>query len=130
MNLDDMACSGVTDHFILSSTIGRNKGLVTGAVVQALIEGAIDFIENMESLGIHIHHSGGETADVGDIIRTADVGFTAFARMPKADVMDIRVQPGDVIVALASYGQSTYETAYNSGIASNCLTFAKHETLS
>src|ERR1017187_381878 len=130
MNLDDMACSGVTDHFILSSTIGRNKGLVTGAVVQTLIEGAIDFIENMESLGIHIHHAGGETADVGDIVRTADVGFTAFSRMLKEQVMDIKIQPGDVIVGLASYGQSSYETEYNSGIGSNGLTFAKHETLS
>ncbi len=130
MNLDDMACSGVINDIILSSNIARNKGLVTGDVIKTLIEGAIEFIEKMESMGIHIHHAGGETADVGDIVRTADVGFTAFARMPKVDVMDIKVQPGDVIVALASYGQSTYETAYNSGIASNGLTFAKHETLS
>lgn len=130
MNLDDMACSGVTNDIILSSNIARNKGLVPGEVVKALIEGTVEFIEKMESLGIHIRHSGGETADVGDIVRTADVGFTAFARMPKEKVMDIKIQPGDVIVALASYGQSVYETAYNSGIASNGLTFAKHETLS
>ena len=130
MNLDDMACSGVINDIILSSNIARNKGLVSGDVIKTLIEGAIEFIEKMESMGIYIHHAGGETADVGDIVRTADVGFTAFARMPKAEMVDIKVQPGDVIVALASYGQSTYETTYNSGIASNGLTFAKHETLS
>jgi len=130
MNLDDMACSGVTNNIILSSNIARNKGLVPGEVIKTLIEGTVEFIEKIETLGIHIRHSGGETADVGDIVRTADVGFTAFARMPKKEVMDIKIQPGDVIVALASYGQSTYESSYNSGIASNGLTFAKHETLS
>jgi len=130
MNLDDMACSGVINDLILSSNIARNKGLVPGEIVKALIEGTVEFIEKMESLGIHIRHSGGETADVGDIVRTADVGFTAFARMPKEKVIDNQIQPGDVIVALASYGQSSYETGYNSGIASNGLTFAKHETLS
>jgi phosphoribosylformylglycinamidine cyclo-ligase len=130
MNLDDMACAGVLDNIILSSTIGRNKGLVTGAVVKELINGAFEFIENMQNLGISIHHAGGETADVGDIVRTADVGFTAFARMPKKDVVNIDIQPGDAIIGFASYGQSTYENEYNSGIGSNGLTFARHETLS
>jgi len=130
MNLDDMACAGILDNIILSSTIGRNKGLVSGEVVRALIDGAMEFIERMEALGIHIHHAGGETADVGDIVRTADVGFTAFARMPKGEVLNIDIKPGDVIVGFASYGQSTYESEYNSGIGSNGLTFARHETLS
>jgi phosphoribosylformylglycinamidine cyclo-ligase len=130
MNLDDMACAGILNNIILSSTIGRNKGLVSGDVVKALIGGAMEFIERMESLGIHIHHAGGETADVGDIVRTADVGFTAFARMPKSEVLNIDIKPGNVIVGFASYGQSTYETDYNSGIGSNGLTFARHETLS
>jgi phosphoribosylformylglycinamidine cyclo-ligase len=130
MNLDDMACAGALDNIILSSTIGRNKGLVSGDVVKELINGAMEFIEKMKRLGIHIHHAGGETADVGDIVRTADVGFTAFARYLKKDVLNIDIQPGDAIIGFASYGQSSYEDEYNSGIGSNGLTFARHETLS
>jgi phosphoribosylformylglycinamidine cyclo-ligase len=130
MNLDDMACAGALDNIILSSTIGRNKGLVSGDVVKELINGAMEFIEKMKRLGIHIHHAGGETADVGDIVRTVDIGFTAFARYQKKDVLNIDIQPGDAIIGFASYGQSSYENEYNSGIGSNGLTFARHETLS
>jgi phosphoribosylformylglycinamidine cyclo-ligase len=130
MNLDDMACAGITDNIILSSTIGRNKGLVSGEVVKELIQATPAFCNNMKQYGINIQLAGGETADVGDIVRTADVGFTAFARFPKKDVVDIGIQPGDVIVGFASYGQATYEDAYNSGIGSNGLTFARHEVLS
>lgn len=127
MNLDDMACAGITDHIILSSTIGRNKNLVGGEVVKAIIEGTAEFIENMKVQGVHITLAGGETADVGDIVKTADVGFTAFARFPKNEVVDINIKPGNVIVGLASYGQATYETEYNGGMGSNGLTSARHD---
>src|SRR5687767_10013641 len=109
MNLDDMACAGVVDDIILSSTIGRNKNLVTGEVLKSLIGGTSQFIEKMKAIGINITLAGGETADVGDIVRTADVGFTAFARCKKEDIVDINIQPGDVIVGFASYGQASYE---------------------
>lgn len=127
MNLDDMACAGATDNIILSSTIGRNKNLVTGEVVKAIIEGTSEFIAEMQKSGVNITLAGGETADVGDIVKTADVGFTAFARYPRKDVIDIRIQPGDVIVGLASYGQASYESAYNGGMGSNGLTSARHD---
>lgn len=130
MNLDDMACAGITDNFILSSTIGRNKNFITGEVLKSLIGGTSHFIEDMANAGIQIQLAGGETADVGDIVRTADVGFTAFARMPRAQVMNIDIQPGDVVVGFASYGQAQWEKEYNSGIGSNGLTFARHEVLS
>lgn len=130
MNLDDMACAGVTDSFIISSTIGRNKSFIPGEVLAALIEGAQEFIERMAQQGLTIHHSGGETADVGDIVRTADVGFTAFARLPREEVVVNDIRPGDVVIGLASYGQAIYESSYNSGIGSNGLTFARHEVLS
>lgn len=129
MNLDDMACAGAVDNIILSSTIGRNKNLVSGEVLKALIGGTSEFIDRMAELGIKITLAGGETADVGDIVRTADVGFTAFARFPKNEVIDINIKPGNVIVGLASYGKATYEDEYNSGIGSNGLTFARHEVL-
>jgi len=127
MNVDDMACVGAVDNIVLSSTIGRNKTLIPGAVVKDLIDGTQDFIAKMKNLGVTLHLSGGETADVGDIVRTLDVGFTAFARIKKSDVIDIDIQDGDVIVALASYGQSTYETEYNGGMGSNGLTSARHD---
>lgn len=130
MNLDDMACAGITDNIILSSTIGRNKNLVTGDVLKELIGATPKFISRMKEQNIHLTLAGGETADVGDIVRTADVGFTAFARFPKNEVVDINIKAGDVIVGFASYGQTTYETDYNSGIGSNGLTFARHEVLS
>ena len=127
MNVDDMACVGAVDNIVLSSTIGRNKTLIPGTVVKDLIDGTQAFIEKMKNLGVTLHLSGGETADVGDIVRTLDVGFTAFARIKKSEVIDIDIQDGDVIVALASYGQSTYETEYNGGMGSNGLTSARHD---
>ncbi len=130
MNLDDMACVGCVDNILLSSTIGRNKNLITGDVIAAVIRGTSDFVETMQRHGIHIHLAGGETADVGDIVRTMDVGFTAFARMKRSEVLVNRIRPGDVIVGLASFGQATYETAYNGGMGSNGLTAARHDVLS
>jgi phosphoribosylformylglycinamidine cyclo-ligase len=127
MNLDDMACAGIVNNIILSSTIGRNKNLVTGEVVKSIIEGTASFIENMKKFGVDLTLAGGETADVGDIVKTADVGFTAFARLPKKEVIDINIKPGNVIVGFASYGQSTYENEYNGGMGSNGLTSARHD---
>ncbi|MEI6410707.1 MAG: AIR synthase-related protein [Bacteroidota bacterium] len=129
MNLDDMACVGCTDNILLSSTIGRNKNLIPGEVVSAIIRGTSDFIDNMRSLGVKLELAGGETADVGDIVRTADVGFTAFARMRRSEVIDANIQAGDVIVGLASFGQANYETEYNGGMGSNGLTSARHDVL-
>jgi len=130
MNIDDMACVGCTDHFILSNTIGRNRNRIPGAVIEALVKGTTDFIEKMGAEGISMHLAGGETADVGDIVRTLDVGFTAFARMRRADVVSVDIQPGDVVVGLASFGQATYEQSYNAGMGSNGLTSARHDVLS
>lgn len=129
MNLDDMACVGCVDDIILSNTIGRNKNLVPGTVVEAIIKGTSDFIAQMRDWGVHLHLAGGETADVGDIVRTVDVGFTAFARMPRANVRVANIQPGDVVVGLASFGQTVYESAYNGGMGSNGLTSARHDVL-
>lgn len=130
MNLDDMACVGCTDDIVLSSTIGRNKTLVSGEVIAAVIKGTSDFAEKMAEHGVRIHLAGGETADVGDIVRTIDVGFTAFARMKRKDVLINHIQPGDVVVGLSSSGQSSYEDAYNGGMGSNGLTAARHDVLS
>lgn len=130
MNLDDMACVGCTNDIVLSSTIGRNKKLIPGEVIAAVIKGTSDFVDNMRQYGVNLHLAGGETADVGDIVRTIDVGFTAFARMKRRDVLTPDIRPGDVIIGLASFGQSTYETAYNGGMGSNGLTAARHDVLS
>jgi phosphoribosylformylglycinamidine cyclo-ligase len=130
MNLDDMACAGCTNDIILSSTIGRNKGLIPAEVIAAVIRGTSDFVAKMQMHGINLHLAGGETADVGDIVRTIDVGFTAFARMKRAEVLVPNIRSGDVIVGLASFGQSTYETEYNGGMGSNGLTAARHDVLS
>lgn len=130
MNLDDMACVGCTDNILLSSTIGRNKTLIPGEVIAAVIQGTTDFIKKMQALGVEIDLAGGETADVGDIVRTIDVGFTAFARMKRSDVLVNHIRPGDVIVGLASFGRATYEGAYNGGMGSNGLTAARHDVLS
>lgn len=130
MNLDDMACAGATDNIILSSTIGRNKNLIPGEIIEAVINGTTAFVDTMKQHGVQIHLAGGETADVGDIVRTIDVGYTAFARLPRWQVQTIDIQPGATIVGVASYGQAIYETSYNSGIASNGLTAARHDTLS
>jgi phosphoribosylformylglycinamidine cyclo-ligase len=129
MNIDDMACVGCTDNIVLSSTIGRNKNLITGDVIKTIIEGTTEFIELMRSHGINIHLAGGETADVGDIVRTIDVGYTTFARMKREDVIVNNVRPGDVIIGLASFGQTIYEQKYNGGMGSNGLTSARHDTL-
>lgn len=130
MNLDDMACAGCTDNIMLSSTIGRNKGLIPAEVIAAVIRGTSDFVTKMQAHGVNLHLAGGETADVGDIVRTIDVGFTAFARMKRAEVLVPNIRSGDVIVGLASFGQSTYETEYNGGMGSNGLTAARHDVLS
>jgi len=130
MNLDDMACTGCTDNILLSSTIGRNKTLVPGEVIAAVIRGTSDFVEKMQQHGVSLHLAGGETADVGDIVRTIDVGFTAFARMKRSEVLVPNIRPGDVVVGLASFGQASYETEYNGGMGSNGLTAARHDVLS
>ncbi len=127
MNLDDMACVGCTDDILLSSTIGRNKNLISGEVIATLIKATTDFVERMESFGLTIHQAGGETADVGDIVRTIDVGYTAFGRLKRSDLIVNDIQEGDVIVGLASYGQATYEDTYNGGMGSNGLTSARHD---
>lgn len=130
MNVDDMACTGVTDQFVISSTIGRNKHLIPGTVIGAVIDGTNDFIEEMAGYGIHIHHSGGETADVGDIVRTLDVGITAFARLKRDQVIRNEISPGQVVVGFASFGRASYEKQYNSGMGSNGLTSARHDLFS
>jgi phosphoribosylformylglycinamidine cyclo-ligase len=129
MNVDDMACVGCVDKIVLSSTIGRNKNLITGDVLQTLIEAASGFAKKMKEYDIDIVLAGGETADVGDIVRTIDVGYTTFARMRRSDLIINAIKPGDVIVGLASFGQSSYETDYNWGMGSNGLTSARHDVL-
>jgi phosphoribosylformylglycinamidine cyclo-ligase len=129
MNLDDMACVGCFDNIVLSSTIGRNKHLVDGGVLGELIAGTQAFIAKMKEFGIQITSAGGETADVGDIVRTLDVGFTTFARMRRDELVVNDIRPGDLILGIASSGQAVYESAYNSGIGSNGLTSARHDVL-
>ncbi len=129
MNLDDMACVGCTDHIMLSSTIGRNKNLIPGEVIAAVIKGSSDFVNTMKEHGVNLYLAGGETADVGDIVRTIDVGFTAFARMKRSEILVNHIRPGDVVVGLASFGQAKYETEYNGGMGSNGLTAARHDVL-
>ena len=130
MNTDDLACTGVVDHITLSNTIGRNKRLIPGEVLEQLIEGTTAFIEQMADHGVRLYHAGGETADVGDVVRTLDMGFTTYARLPRSAVIANQIQPGAAIVGLASDGQASYEEAPNSGIGSNGLTMARHELLS
>jgi len=131
MNLDDLICVGITDNIVLSSTIGRNKNLISGEVIKALIQGTAQYIEELRSLGVGIELAGGETADVGDIVRTLDVGFTAFARIERDKIIDnANIQDGDVIVGLASFGQASYEKEYNGGMGSNGLTSARHDVFS
>lgn len=128
MNLDDLLCVGATDNILLSSTIGRNKMLVPGEVIAALIEGTEELLADLRNMGIGIHSSGGETADVGDLVRTIVVDADVVCRMKRADVVDnARIRPGDVIVGLCSYGQATYEKEYNGGMGSNGLTSARHD---
>lgn len=130
MNLDDMACVGCVDGFVISSTIGRNKKLIDGKVLSSVIEGAENFLADLRRLGVEIFSGGGETADVGDVVRTLDVGYTAFARMPQNQLIVNEILPGDVVVGFASYGRSAYERQYNSGIGCNGLTSARHDVLS
>jgi phosphoribosylformylglycinamidine cyclo-ligase len=130
MNLDDMGCVGCLDNIVLSSTIGRNKSLIPSEVVKALIQGTTTFVEKMKSYGINIELAGGETADVGDIVRTVDVGYTAFARLARKDLIINEIEEGDLIVGFSSYGKATYENTYNGGIGSNGLTSARHDVLS
>ncbi len=128
MNLDDLLCVGATDNILLSSTIGRNKRLVPGEVIAAIINGTEEVLALLRDHGIGIFSTGGETADVGDLVRTIIVDSTVTARMPRAQVIsNDRIVPGDVIVGLASYGQATYETQYNGGMGSNGLTSARHD---
>lgn len=128
MNLDDLICVGATSDILLSSTIGRNKRLIPGEVVRAIIEGTERFLERMRGLGIGIRSTGGETADVGDLVRTVIVDSTVVARMKRGDVIDnARIRAGNVVVGLASFGQATYEDAYNAGMGSNGLTSARHD---
>lgn len=130
MNVDDMACVGCTDNIILSSTIGRNKNIITGDVIKTIIREANAFCERMKAYGIGIHPSGGETADVGDVVRSIDVGYTTFSRIAKDKVLENNITGGEVIVGFSSSGQASYEDKYNSGIGSNGLTSARHDVLS
>ncbi|WP_250632857.1 AIR synthase related protein [Rhodoflexus caldus] len=128
MNLDDLLCVGATDNILLSSTIGRNKYLVPGEVIAAIINGTEEVLEMLRSHGIGIYSTGGETADVGDLVRTIIVDSTVTARMKRSDVIsNDRIRAGDVIVGLASFGQATYEDRYNGGMGSNGLTSARHD---
>jgi phosphoribosylformylglycinamidine cyclo-ligase len=127
MNLDDMACVGCTDNILLSSTIGRNRNLISGDVISTLINATVSFAEKMREFGVELHLAGGETADVGDIVRTIDVGYTAFARIKRNELIINDIKAKNVIVGMASYGQSTYENAYNGGMGSNGLTSARHD---
>lgn len=128
MNIDDLLCVGATDNILLSSTIGRNKNLVPGEVISAIINGTEELIEDLKKFGVTIHSTGGETADVGDVVRTIIVDSTVTARMKRSDVIDnANIQPGDVIVGLESFGQATYEKEYNGGMGSNGLTSARHD---
>lgn len=130
MNLDDLLCVGIYDNILFSSTIDRNKNLIPAAVLEAVINGTQEFFETMKEFGVNIHFMGGETADVGDVVRTIAVNGTMTARWPKSKVItNEKIAAGDVIVGLASFGQSTYESEYNSGLASNGLTSARHDVL-
>ena len=131
MNTDDLLCVGATNNILLSSTIGRNKNLIPGEVIGALINGTEEVLEMLRSHGMNIISTGGETADLGDLVRTIVVDSTVTARMRRDDVISNgNIQPGDVIVGLASFGQASYETAYNGGMGSNGLTSARHDVFS
>ncbi len=128
MNIDDLLCVGATDNILLSSTIGRNKNLIPGEVIAAVINGTQEFIDEMKDLGVNIISTGGETADVGDLVRTIIVDSTVTCRMRRDQVINnANIKGGDVIVGLASYGQATYEKSYNGGMGSNGLTSARHD---
>lgn len=131
MNIDDLLCVGAVDNIMLSSTIGRNKNLVPGEVISAIINGTEELLEDLKNFGITIHSTGGETADVGDLVRTIIVDSTVTARMKRSEVIDnANIKPGNVIVGLSSSGQATYEKEYNGGMGSNGLTSARHDVFS
>ena len=131
MNVDDLLCVGATDNIMLSSTIGRNKNLIPGEVISAIINGTEELIKDLKSFGVTIHSTGGETADVGDLVRTIIVDSTVTARMKRSDVIDnANIAEGDVIVGLESFGQASYEKEYNGGMGSNGLTSARHDVFS
>ena len=128
MNIDDLLCVGATDNIILSSTIGRNKNLIPGEVLSAIINGTEELLKELDGYGVKIHSTGGETADVGDLVRTIIVDSTVTARLKRKKVIDnANISDGDVIVGLSSFGQATYETEYNGGMGSNGLTSARHD---
>ena len=128
MNTDDLICAGVTGPFLLSSTIGRNKNLIPGEVIATIIQGTEEFCQEMAKYGVEIHTTGGETADVGDLVRTVIVDSTLVAQSPRKNIIDnARIAGGQVIVGFASHGQSTYESEYNGGMGSNGLTSARHD---
>ena len=128
MNIDDLLCVGATDNILVSSTIGRNKNLIPGEVISAIINGTEELLARLREMGIGIHSTGGETADVGDLVRTIIVDSTVTCRMKRADVVNnANIKSGDVIVGLASFGQATYEDRYNGGMGSNGLTSARHD---
>ncbi len=128
MNIDDLLCVGATDNILVSSTIGRNKMLIPGEVIAAIINGTEELLSELRDMGVSIYSTGGETADVGDLVRTIIVDSTVTCRMKRADVIDnANIKGGDVIVGLASYGQSVYEKEYNGGMGSNGLTSARHD---
>ena len=131
MNLDDLLCVGAIDNILLSSTIGRNKNRIPGELISAIINGTEEFLQNMRDLGVGIWSTGGETADVGDLVRTIIVDSTVTARMRRNEVIDnANIKAGDVVVGLASYGQASYENEYNGGMGSNGLTSARHDVFS
>ncbi len=131
MNLDDLLCVGATDNILLSSTIGRNKNLISGEVISAIINGTEELLSDLRSQGVDIKSTGGETADVGDLVRTIIVDSTVIARLKREDVIsNHNIQEGDVIVGLSSYGQASYESEYNGGMGSNGLTSARHDVFS
>src|SRR6478672_2034719 len=130
MNTDDLLCVGATDTILLSSTIGRNKNLVPGEVISAIIEGTEEVLQMLRDNGVGIYSTGGETADVGDLVRTIIVDSTVTARMKRSEVISNDIKPGDVIVGFESYGQASYETEYNGGMGSNGLTSARHDVFS
>lgn len=129
MNLDDMACAGAVNDFVVSSTIGRHKRRAPGEVISGIIEGTQAFLDRMNDWGVRAQLAGGETADLGDLVRTVVVDATVFARLPREEVIRYHFEPGQVIVGLASSGQTHYESVYNSGMGSNGLTLARHELL-
>lgn len=131
MNLDDLLCVGIYDNIVFNSTIDRNKTIIPGEVLSQIINGSQELFDELKTYGVHIHYLGGETADVGDVVRTAAVNGTMTCRWPKEKVIsNDKIKAGDVVVGLASFGKSTYETEYNSGIGSNGLTSARHDVLS